>query len=118
MLSSIYGYVEAGEILALMGPSRCGKSTMSNALAHRLVSSSMKVSGSVRINVQSTTASKLSYIARYVEQEDALIGSLTVRKSVEFSARLALPTTIKKTERLRRVNILCTPSAFKIKPIR
>lgn len=103
ILSSAYGRVEAGKVLALMGPSGCGKTTMLNALAHRLASGKMKVTGTVQVNGQATSASKLSHIARYVEQEDALIGSLTVRENVEFGARLALPRSITKTERMRRV---------------
>lgn len=30
-------------------------------------------------------------ISSYVEQEDALIGSLTVRETIDFAARLSLP---------------------------
>lgn len=104
ILNSTYGHVEAGKVLALMGPSGCGKTTMLNTLAHRLASGKMNISGAIQVNGQETSASKLSRIARYVEQEDALIGSLTVKETVDFSARLALPKSILKVERLRRVH--------------
>lgn len=104
ILSSTYGFAEAGKILALLGPSGCGKTTMLNALAHRLVSGKMKVHGTIQVNGQATNATRLSRVARYVEQEDALIGSLTVKESVEFAARLALPSSISKSERIRRIH--------------
>ncbi|KAJ9664695.1 hypothetical protein H2198_000041 [Neophaeococcomyces mojaviensis] len=103
ILSSASGHVEAGKVLALMGPSGCGKTTMLNALAHRLTSSKTKTTGTIQVNGQAASASKLSYIARYVEQEDALIGSLTVKESIYFSAQLALPSAINKAERMGRV---------------
>ena len=102
ILSDAHGHIEAGKVLALIGPSGCGKTTLLNALAHR-TPSKMKVSGSILVNGEATSASKLSRVARYVEQEDPLIGSLTVRESVDFGARLALPSSIAKSERLRRV---------------
>lgn len=104
ILSSTNGYVEAGQVLALMGPSGSGKTIMLHALAHRTLPRSMKVNGSIHINGQPTVAAKLSQVARYVEQDDALIGSLTVKESVEFTARLSLPSSITKLERIKRVD--------------
>ena len=45
-------------------------------------------------------------ISCYVEQEDALVGSLTVRETLTFAARLSLPSTISKSERINRVDSL------------
>jgi ABC-type multidrug transport system ATPase subunit len=39
-------------------------------------------------------------LSSYVEQEDALIGSLTVKETVNFAARLALPSWVTKKERI------------------
>jgi ABC-type multidrug transport system ATPase subunit len=41
-----------------------------------------------------------------VEQEDALIGSLTVRETLMFAARLSLSPTVSKFERSQRVETL------------
>jgi ABC-type multidrug transport system ATPase subunit len=103
LLDSAFGHVEAGQVLAIMGPSGCGKTTMLNALAHRLASTKMEVDGNILVNGEPITASRLSRIARYVEQEDALIGSLTVKETVGFAAQLALPKSISKQERITRV---------------
>lgn len=44
-------------------------------------------------------------LSAYVEQEDALIGSLTVRETLKFAARLSLPT-VGKTECAERIDFL------------
>jgi ABC-type multidrug transport system ATPase subunit len=50
-------------------------------------------------------AQQFRRVSAYVEQEDALIGSLTVSETLDFAARLSPPST-SKTERLRRINTL------------
>jgi ABC-type multidrug transport system ATPase subunit len=94
----------SGEMLALMGPSGCGKTTLLNTLARRSTSSS-DTSGSSLIDGSVLSLSKFQKVSSYVEQEDALIGSLTVRETVDFSARLAL-AGLSKRERLARVDKL------------
>lgn len=76
-----------GEILALMGPSGSGKTTLLNILAGRNKSSH----GTAAVNDASVQASVYKKLTSFVEQEDALVGSLTVRETLEFAARLALP---------------------------
>lgn len=49
----------------------------------------------------------LRRISGYVEQEDALIGSLTVSETLDFAIRLSTPST-SKTERLARIDMLLT----------
>ena len=51
----------------------------------------MKSHGSVAINGVRASRSTLKLVSSYVEQEDALIGSLTVRETMDFAARLSLP---------------------------
>ena len=78
-----------GELLALMGPSGCGKTTLLNVLAHR--SSGAKVMGESYVNGAKVDAASFGRMTSYVEQEDALIGSLTVRETLKFAADLSLP---------------------------
>ena len=113
ILQSCSGQMQAGNVLALMGPSGCGKTTMLNALAHRCSPATSK--GIIKVNGRPTSISEISHLARYVEQEDALIGSLTVRETVYFSARLALPSSISANDRLDRINESLT--AFGLKSV-
>ncbi|KEF61061.1 uncharacterized protein A1O9_02626 [Exophiala aquamarina CBS 119918] len=104
ILDSCSGNVQAGQLVALMGPSGSGKTTLLNVLAMR---SQIQWAGQLRLNSNPITKTGLRGISRYVEQEDALIGSLTVRETIDFSARLALHG-VKRDTRRAMVNSLIT----------
>ncbi|KAM0330881.1 hypothetical protein ACHAQA_003837 [Verticillium albo-atrum] len=106
ILSKPAGIVHAGEMLAIMGPSGSGKTTLLNTLAHRLAASGATTSGDISVNGLPIATSTLRDISAYVEQEDALIGSLTVRETMIFAAQLALPRNVSKSEAFRRVDDL------------
>ena len=86
---------DTGTLLALMGPSGCGKTTLLDILSRRLNNSS--VTGDQMLDELT-----LRTISTYVEQDDHLIGSLTVYESLEFAAKLALPGNLNSQERRRR----------------
>lgn len=82
--------MSSGELLAVMGPSGCGKTTLLNFLSGRLASGSkLRVKGQRLMDGVSPSQSDLRALGAYVEQEDALIGSLTARETIDFAARLA-----------------------------
>ncbi|KAJ6822566.1 putative ABC transporter G family member 11 [Iris pallida] len=88
VLEGLTGYAEPGTLTALMGPSGSGKSTMLDALSSRLATNAF-LSGTILLNGRKT---KLSFgTAAYVTQDDNLIGTLTVRETIMYSARLRLP---------------------------
>ena len=89
-----------GTLLALMGPSGCGKTTLLNILSRRLKSNS--ITGTQLLSGSPFNSATLRAISTYVEQEDHLIGSLTVRETVDFAAKLALPGNVTATERRKR----------------
>ncbi|KAH8650461.1 P-loop containing nucleoside triphosphate hydrolase protein [Ilyonectria robusta] len=86
-----------------MGPSGCGKTTLLNVLARR-PSNTSNVEAKVLINGSRLSRAAFRDISCFVEQEDALIGSLTVRETLEFSSRLASTSSLSKQERLLRIN--------------
>lgn len=95
-----------------MGPSGCGKTTLLNVLARRAASSGAKTTGSTFVNGSELDNATFGKITSYVEQEDALIGSLTVHETLKFAADLSLPGSVSKTQRIERIKTLL--SAFGI----
>jgi ABC-type multidrug transport system ATPase subunit len=91
ILTNANGLIKAGEMVAIMGPSGSGKTTLLNTLAHRAAAAGATTRGDILTNGQPIDWSQLRHLSAYVEQEDALIGSLTVRETMDFAARLALP---------------------------
>lgn len=79
-----------GELMAIMGPSGSGKTTLLNVLAHRKASFRAETVGTVKVNGVKIAVDDFQAISSYVEQEDSLIGSLTVRETLDLAARLAL----------------------------
>lgn len=70
-----------------MGPSGSGKTTLLNVLASRTGSTK----GHVAVNDSTVPAPVYAKLTSFVEQEDALIGALTVFETLWYSACLALP---------------------------
>ncbi|CAI7657280.1 unnamed protein product [Penicillium pancosmium] len=106
LINDISGDVQQGELVALMGPSGCGKTTLLNVLARRPAASGAKVFGNSYVNGTKVDSSAFGRMTSYVEQEDTLIGSLTVRETLKFAADLSLPSSVKKTQRIERIETL------------
>jgi ABC-type multidrug transport system ATPase subunit len=75
-----------------------------NALAHRPFAKKFSVNGQILINRAKASSNSFRRASCYVEQEDSLIGSLTARETLNFAAKLGLPSSVTKAERMRRVN--------------
>ncbi|KAK2367323.1 ABC transporter G family member [Trifolium repens] len=96
VLENLTGYAEPGYFTALMGPSGSGKSTLLDALSSRLASNAFQ-SGTVLLNGRKE---KLSFgTAAYVTQDENLIGTLTVRETIWYSARLRLPDKMSRSDK-------------------
>jgi ABC-type multidrug transport system ATPase subunit len=63
-------------------------------LAHRAAQQSAEISQSLYINGNKTSAKTFQKLSVYVEQEDALMGALTVKETLYFAAKLSLPRYI------------------------
>ncbi|KAF2837618.1 putative ABC transporter [Patellaria atrata CBS 101060] len=106
ILSDINGIVKAGELLALMGPSGSGKTTLLNILARRAPSSGLNVKETLCVNGTNVSLGQFRKLSSYVEQEDALLGALTVKETLYFAAKLSLPSSVGHHERLARIQDL------------
>lgn len=88
LLEGVTGCVEAGSAMALMGPSGSGKTTLLQVLARRTGAlSNFEITGEVEYNGEVVTSLLLREVSRFVEQEDHLIGSLTVKETVDFAMK-------------------------------
>eukprot|EP00522_Entomoneis_paludosa_P012046 CAMPEP_0172443714 /NCGR_PEP_ID=MMETSP1065-20121228/3929_1 /TAXON_ID=265537 /ORGANISM="Amphiprora paludosa, Strain CCMP125" /LENGTH=1500 /DNA_ID=CAMNT_0013194039 /DNA_START=53 /DNA_END=4555 /DNA_ORIENTATION=+ len=88
LLKGIDGVVEAGKMTALMGSSGAGKTTLMDVLAMR--KSSGEIEGEIRLNGHLQEEESFRRTMGYVEQFDVQSEQLTIRETVEFSARLRL----------------------------
>lgn len=96
LLNGLNGYAEPGRIMAIMGPSGSGKSTLLDSLAGRL-SKNVVMTGNVLLNGKKKSLGGYGVVA-YVTQEDVLLGTLTVKETITYSAHLRLPTSMSKEE--------------------
>ncbi|KAF7373722.1 ABC transporter domain-containing protein [Mycena sanguinolenta] len=96
--------VKAGELLAIMGPSGAGKSTLLDLMAFRKVALDGAV---VSLNGEKLNTRSMQQISTFVEQEDTLLGVLTVRESVSYALRLHLPM-LSRRETAARVDRVLT----------
>ncbi|CAN1750997.1 ABC transporter G family member 15 [Linum perenne] len=95
LLYRLNGYAEPGRIKAVMGPSGSGKTTLLDALAGRLPGN-VVMTGNILLNGKKK---RLNYGGvGYVRQENTLLGTLTVRETIKYSACLRLPSILTKEE--------------------
>eukprot|EP00924_Labyrinthula_sp_SR-Ha-C_P008281 maker-scaffold_11-snap-gene-8.38-mRNA-1 protein AED:0.01 eAED:0.01 QI:70/1/1/1/1/1/2/23/655 len=102
ILNNITGRVEGGDVTALMGSSGAGKTSLMNVLAGRVVSGGDKVvQGKIQVNGVPMLPKHYRRRVAYVMQDDLLFPTATVRESLNFSARLRLPTEISEDDAQR-----------------
>ncbi|CAI7732467.1 unnamed protein product [Closterium sp. NIES-54] len=90
ILHGCSGVLRPGRMTLLLGPPGSGKSTLMQALAG-CHDKSLKVSGSVTYNGHALNEFVPERTAVYVPQNDEHIGEMTVRETLDFSARLQGP---------------------------
>uniref|UniRef100_A0A0G4FNJ0 ABC transporter domain-containing protein n=1 Tax=Chromera velia CCMP2878 TaxID=1169474 RepID=A0A0G4FNJ0_9ALVE len=86
LLQGVKGSLEPGQVTAVMGPSGAGKSTFLMLLAGR--GQTGELQGEIAVNGRSAAPEQLKSSCAFVEQEDSLLGYLTVDEELGFAARL------------------------------
>ncbi|XP_062334246.1 broad substrate specificity ATP-binding cassette transporter ABCG2d [Osmerus eperlanus] len=102
ILVDLNGMMRPG-LNAIMGPTGCGKSSFLDVLAARKDPSGL--SGEVLID-GAPQPSNYKCLSGYVVQDDVVMGTLTVRENLRFSAELRLPISVRREEKEAKVNHL------------
>ncbi|GFS34734.1 ABC transporter G family member 27 [Actinidia rufa] len=102
ILHGVTGSVRPGEVLALMGPSGGGKTTLLNLLSGRV---KLK-SGTITYNDQPYGKSLKQRIG-FVLQDDIVFSHLTVKETLTYAALLRLPNSLTREQKKERaMNVL------------
>lgn len=101
ILNGVTGIVHPGQVMAIMGASGAGKTSLLDILAKRTKSGT--VGGEIYVNGHAIPNSQYKKVIGYVDQEDTMIPTLTVYETVLYSALLRLPRTMSTAAKRFRV---------------
>lgn len=103
ILRDVSADLPGGSLTAIIGASGSGKTSLLNAISHRVKDKAFQKTGSVYYEpvdpISTNESSSSSTGTAYVMQQDVLLPSLTVRETLQFAADLRLSTTRTKAER-------------------
>lgn len=102
VLDGVSGHVPPERLLAIMGPTGCGKTSVLNALAGRLPVGG-KLDGDILVNEQPRTKA-FRTISAYVMQDDVLFSNLSVRETLRVAADLRLPASVPAAKKAQVVD--------------
>ncbi|KAG7511910.1 ATP-binding cassette sub-family G member 8 [Solea senegalensis] len=96
-------HVRSGQMLAIIGSSGCGKTSLLDIITCRDEGGIM-TSGQILINGKPSTKQLAKKSIAHVRQDDRLLPHLTVRETLAFVAKLRLPTYFTQAQRDQRVD--------------
>ncbi|XP_028928101.1 ATP-binding cassette sub-family G member 5 [Ornithorhynchus anatinus] len=91
ILKGVSLYLESGQMLGVLGSSGSGKTTLLDALSGRLRQRGTSV-GDVCVNGHPLRPDRFQDCISYALQEDTLLGYLTVRETLMYTAQLVVGT--------------------------
>ncbi|KAL0805402.1 hypothetical protein Bca101_097893 [Brassica carinata] len=86
ILNDVNGIIKPGRLTLLLGPPGCGKTTLLKALSGNL-ENNLKCSGEISYNGHRLDEFVPQKTSAYISQYDLHIAEMTVRETVDFSAR-------------------------------
>jgi ABC-type multidrug transport system ATPase subunit/ABC-type multidrug transport system permease subunit len=101
ILFPMSGHVSPGSVLAIMGPSGAGKTSLLNILAQRV----KHTGGEITMNGQAA-GKAFRALSAFVQQDDVLMGNLTVRECLRYAAWLRLDSSIPWAEKQKRIDTI------------
>ena len=101
ILNGVSGYCKPGQLLAIMGSSGAGKTSLLNMLAGRF----RQYDGEVLLNGRPAT-NALKLHSAFVQQSDLYFKVLTVREHLLFHAELRLGGDVSQGDRYERVDAI------------
>ncbi|KAG2961598.1 ABC transporter G family member 37 [Phytophthora cactorum] len=102
LLRGITAHFEPGRMVALMGATGAGKTTLMDVIAGRKTGG--RIVGDIIVNGEPKNPANFSRITAYCEQMDIHSEAATIYEALVFSANLRLPQTFTVEERMNLVN--------------
>jgi ABC-type multidrug transport system ATPase subunit len=102
ILKNVKGRAESGQLLAIMGPTGCGKTSLLNVLAARMPRSNCintELGGNIYINGVKRVDEDFRRISGYVLQDDKMYPHLTVYETLMLAAHFYLPNNVDDTQK-------------------
>ncbi|XP_048753753.2 protein white-like isoform X2 [Ostrea edulis] len=98
ILNKVCGVIKPGKLVAIMGASGAGKTTLMNVLTFRNIRS-LSVSGDVKVNNRVVDREEINNVSAYLQQEDLFLGTMTVREHLTFKSCLQVNADTKARQR-------------------
>ncbi len=100
ILKGLSGHAKTGEMLAILGPTGCGKTSLLNVLAARVpVTKAASLTGNITINGQQRDESQFRKISAYVLQDDLMYPHLTVYETLYLAAQFFISGAVEEEKR-------------------
>eukprot|EP01041_Mallomonas_annulata_P000999 gene999-1965_t len=106
ILKNVNGHAESGQLLAIMGPTGCGKTSLVNILAARVSNAGSSLStlnGIIKVNGSVRNEENFRRISAYVLQDDLMYAHLTVKETLQLAANFYLSSEVSETDKKKLV---------------
>ncbi|ESO86759.1 hypothetical protein LOTGIDRAFT_128491 [Lottia gigantea] len=106
IIDDVSFHVKSGQMLAIMGSSGHGKTSLLNVLSCRNEGGTL--TGDIELNGVKHTKHMIEHFSAYVRQDDRLLQYLTVKETLMFVAKLKLPSKLTQFEKESKVDEVLT----------